>query len=412
MCGKSPPQPWKWSNAMRETGPDRESARHRPGDLRHQGGRLRRGRRDRDLGRGPGDAAGRPGGRCRAGPRAVVGIGLRRGREAIANAGAGVTALGFANQGETVLAWDRDTGRPLSTAVSWQDRRAAAICADMAGEADDLTRTTGLPLDPYFAGPKMTWLRRNVTTEGVVTTSDAWLLHRLTGAYVTDVTTASRTLLLDLATRTWSEGACAAFGLDAKDLPEVVGQCTGDRPHRRLRPVAAAERTERRPTGRPGRGALPGTGRVEVHLRHRRLPPGQCRAAALRVVGRLGRLGGLAARRRGRVLHRRPGLCRRRRHRLAAALGIPAPGGGPRRRRQLGRRQRRRHRRARTQWPGCPVVATRRPRQHRGDRPGHRSPPTSSAPPWRAWRPRSRSWPAPRRSISGVRSRSCGSTAV
>ena len=145
------------------------------------------------------------------------------GREAIANAGAGVTAVGFANQGETVLAWDRATGRPLSTAVSWQDRRAGPICAAMARQADDLTRTTGLPLDPYFAGPKMTWLRRNVTTEGVVTTCDAWLVHRLTGAYVTDVTTASRTLLLDIATRTWSEGACAAFGLDAKDLPEVVG---------------------------------------------------------------------------------------------------------------------------------------------------------------------------------------------
>ena len=69
----------------------------------------------------------------------------------------------------------------------------------MADEAEWLTRTTGLPLDPYFAAPKMAWLRRNVTTEGVVTTSDAWLLHRLTGAFVTDVTTASRTLLLDLA---------------------------------------------------------------------------------------------------------------------------------------------------------------------------------------------------------------------
>ncbi len=145
------------------------------------------------------------------------------GREAVARAGQGITAVGFANQGETVLAWDRTTGRPASTAISWQDRRAAAICADMAGVADDLTRTTGLPLDPYFAAPKMTWLRRNVTTDGVVTTSDAWLLHRLTGSYVTDVTTASRTLLLDLATRTWSEGACAAFGLDAADLPEVVG---------------------------------------------------------------------------------------------------------------------------------------------------------------------------------------------
>src|SRR5580704_9268780 len=167
-------------------------------------------------------------------PRAVPGGGVEQdpeqlwdtvceaGREAIARAGRGVTAVGFANQGETVLAWDRRTGRPVSTAISWQDRRAAAICTDMAGVADDLTRTTGLPLDPYFAAPKMTWLRRNVTTDGVVTTSDAWLLHRLTGSYVTDVTTASRTLLLDLATRTWSEEACDAFGLDPAELPEVV----------------------------------------------------------------------------------------------------------------------------------------------------------------------------------------------
>jgi glycerol kinase len=145
------------------------------------------------------------------------------GREAIAQSGGGVTALGFANQGETVLAWERATGRPLSPAVSWQDRRAASICADLAPHAEQLTRTTGLPLDPYFAAPKMTWLRRHVTTEGVVTTTDAWLLHRLTGAYVTDATTASRTMLLDLGRRTWSAEACAVFGLDDGDLPEVVG---------------------------------------------------------------------------------------------------------------------------------------------------------------------------------------------
>ena len=168
-------------------------------------------------------------------PRAVPGGGVEQdpeqlwesvceaGREAVARSGEGVTAVGFANQGETVLAWDRTTGRALSTAISWQDRRAAAICTDMAEMADALTRTTGLPLDPYFAAPKMTWLRRNVTGEGVVTTSDAWLLHRLAGSYVTDVTTASRTLLLDLGTRNWSEEACAAFGLDAAALPEVVG---------------------------------------------------------------------------------------------------------------------------------------------------------------------------------------------
>ena len=168
-------------------------------------------------------------------PRAVPGGGVEQdpeqlwdsicaaGREAIAHAGGSVTAVGFANQGETVLAWDRGTGRPLSTAISWQDRRAATICTDLAPQAAQLTRTTGLPLDPYFAAPKMTWLRRHVTDEGVVTTSDAWLVHRLTGAFVTDVTTASRTMLLDLERRAWSPEACAAFGLDGEDLPLVVG---------------------------------------------------------------------------------------------------------------------------------------------------------------------------------------------
>ncbi len=168
-------------------------------------------------------------------PRAVAGGGVeqdpeqlwdsvcRSGRQAMEESGGGVDAVAFANQGETVLAWDRATGDPLSTAISWQDRRAAAICAELAPQAAQLTRTTGLPLDPYFAAPKMTWLRRNATRAGVVTTTDSWLLYRLAGAYVTDVTTASRTLLLDLERRTWSEEACALFGLERDELPTVVG---------------------------------------------------------------------------------------------------------------------------------------------------------------------------------------------
>src|SRR6202012_6149452 len=106
------------------------------------------------------------------------------GRGALARAGDGaeIDAVGFANQGETVLAWDRATGSPLSTGISWQDRRAAAICAELADDAEELTHLTGLPLDPYVAAPKMTWLRRHVSTAGVVTTSDAWLLHRLIGS--------------------------------------------------------------------------------------------------------------------------------------------------------------------------------------------------------------------------------------
>ena len=179
-----------------------------------------------------------PGGGVEQDPEQLWESVCEAGREAVARTGAGVTAVGFANQGETVLAWDRETGRPLSTAISWQDRRSAAICDDMAGAADDLTRTTGLPLDPYFAAPKMTWLRRNVTTEGVVTTSDAWLLHRLTGSYVTDVTTASRTLLLDLGTRDVVGRGVRRLRPRRGGAPGGGRQCPGDRRHGCLRAVS------------------------------------------------------------------------------------------------------------------------------------------------------------------------------
>ncbi|MGH3266708.1 MAG: FGGY family carbohydrate kinase, partial [Trebonia sp.] len=107
-----------------------------------------------------------------------------------------VHRVALANQGETVLAWDKASGRPLSKAIVWQDRRSAGICERLAPHASELRRVTGLPLDPYFAAPKMTWLRENVTANGVLTTTDTWLLHRLGAEYVTDAATASRTMLL------------------------------------------------------------------------------------------------------------------------------------------------------------------------------------------------------------------------
>jgi glycerol kinase len=125
-----------------------------------------------------------------------------------------------------VLAWDKTTGRPLSRAIVWQDRRSAAICERLKSQAAELQRITGLPLDPYFAAPKITWLRENVTTGGVVTTTDTWLLHRLGAGYVTDAATASRTMLLDLDATQWSERACEAFGIDAGALPRVA-DCAG-----------------------------------------------------------------------------------------------------------------------------------------------------------------------------------------
>ena len=147
---------------------------------------------------------------------------IAAGTRALQRAGAEVRAVGLANQGETVLRWDRRSGRPYGPALSWQDRRAVSVTRELTARADRLTAVTGLPLDPYFAAPKMTWLRRNEGPEGVVTTVDAWLNWRLTGAFVTDAATASRTLLLDLRDTSWSPEACEAFGLDPMLQPRVV----------------------------------------------------------------------------------------------------------------------------------------------------------------------------------------------
>jgi len=161
-----------------------------------------------------------------ADPEELFGSVVAAGAAAVAAAGAPAHAVALANQGETVLAWDRATGKPLSPAIVWQDRRAAVVCERLADRAEELSAITGLPLDPYFAAPKMTWLRENLTADGVVTTTDTWLLGRLGAEYVTDAATASRTMLLDLAAVTWSEAACRAFGLDAAALP-AVADCAG-----------------------------------------------------------------------------------------------------------------------------------------------------------------------------------------
>lgn len=96
------------------------------------------------------------------------------------------------------------------------------MCTELAAHADELRELTGLPLDPYFAAPKMAWIRRHLTREGVVTTSDTWLVHRLTGAFVTDAATAGRTQLLDLDRAEWSPRALDLYGLADERLPEVV----------------------------------------------------------------------------------------------------------------------------------------------------------------------------------------------
>ncbi|MFJ4322610.1 FGGY family carbohydrate kinase [Streptomyces tricolor] len=163
-----------------------------------------------------------PGGLVEVDPEQLYASVLDAGRQALAEAGEDVVALGLANQGETVLAWDPATGRPLTDALVWQDRRAETVCAELAPHAEELRQLTGLPLDPYFAAPKMAWIRRHRTRDGVVTTSDAWLVHRLTGAFATDAATAGRTQLLDLDRAAWSPRALDLYGLAGERLPEVT----------------------------------------------------------------------------------------------------------------------------------------------------------------------------------------------
>ncbi|MDT5148589.1 MAG: glycerol kinase [Mycobacterium sp.] len=163
-----------------------------------------------------------PGGGVEQDPEALWNSVLEAGHRALDAAGVPVDAVALANQGETVLAWDRSTGRPLTPAIVWQDRRAESICAALAASADDVAERTGLMLDPYFSAPKMAWIRANLTGDGVVTTTDTWLIHRLCGAFVTDLSTASRSMLLDLDTASWSDDLLELFGLRGEAMPDLA----------------------------------------------------------------------------------------------------------------------------------------------------------------------------------------------
>jgi glycerol kinase len=144
-----------------------------------------------------------------------------------------IAAIGITNQRETVLLWDRRTGKPLHRAIVWQDRRTSDICAAMKrrGLEKSIARRTGLRLDPYFSGTKLTWLFRNVrglkerARRGEVAfgTVDSWVLWKLTGGRVhaTDPTNASRTLLFDLRRRAWSKELLRQFRVPSEILPEV-----------------------------------------------------------------------------------------------------------------------------------------------------------------------------------------------
>ena len=144
-----------------------------------------------------------------------------------------IAAIGLTNQRETTLVWDRSTSRPVAPAIVWQDRRTAERCAALkrAGMEREITRHTGLKLDPYFSGTKLEWILRNVpgvkarARRGALAfgTVDSWLLWRLTDGEVhaTDATNASRTLLYDIRRQRWDPALLRLFGVPESLLPEV-----------------------------------------------------------------------------------------------------------------------------------------------------------------------------------------------
>lgn len=145
-----------------------------------------------------------------------------------------VVALGITNQRETTIVWDRETGKPVSNAIVWQDRRTAPTCSRLREEGveETIRQKTGLLLDPYFSATKIAWILDNVegarrrAEQGRLAfgTVDSWLVYNLTSGqrHVTDRTNASRTLLYNIVQDRWDEDLLRIFGIPPSMMPEVV----------------------------------------------------------------------------------------------------------------------------------------------------------------------------------------------
>ena len=151
-----------------------------------------------------------------------------------------LAALGITNQRETTIVWDKNTGEPTYNGIVWQDTRTSGICHELAGDDGiyKYQKKTGLPLSSYSSGPKIKWILDNVdgarakAEKGdlLFGTPDTWILWNLTGGanpegepavHATDVTNASRTLLMDINTLQWDEELCDAMGIPLSMLPEI-----------------------------------------------------------------------------------------------------------------------------------------------------------------------------------------------
>ncbi len=145
---------------------------------------------------------------------------------------ADITAIGIANQRETTVLWDRQTGAPVAHAIVWQDRRTATLCDALRaeGKADLFQQKTGLVLDAYFSGTKLKWLLDHVPGararaergELAFGTVDAWLIFKLSGAHVTDTSNASRTLLFNIHSQQWNDTLLALLDIPKSLLPQVM----------------------------------------------------------------------------------------------------------------------------------------------------------------------------------------------
>src|SRR6266540_3459224 len=156
---------------------------------------------------------------------------------------ADLAAIGITNQRETTLLWDARTGEPVAGAIVWQDTRTDKLIAELAGDGgpDRFRDRSGLPLATYFSGPKVRWLLdhdptlRQRAEDGEIRfgTIDSWLIMKLTGRHATDVTNASRTMLMNLSTLDWDDELLDALGVPRAMLPEILpsshvyGEATG-----------------------------------------------------------------------------------------------------------------------------------------------------------------------------------------
>jgi glycerol kinase len=145
-----------------------------------------------------------------------------------------IAAIGITNQRETIVAWDKQTGKPFGKAIVWQDRRTAQRCQELEPALPLVRATTGLVLDPYFSASKIEWMitHGNLPVDDRLAfgTIDSWIIWNLTNgsAFVTDATNASRTMLFDIQNMCWSKELCELFKVPMNALPTVVpssGRC-------------------------------------------------------------------------------------------------------------------------------------------------------------------------------------------